>query len=261
MPADPGHGRDLDVLRTSVDRLRAVVERLVPGDLDRMSYADEWTTAQVLSHLGSGAVIMRHQIDQAVAGQPADATFAEAVWADWNAKPAHQQASDALDADTALIERLDTITDAERDRFQLTLGPFQLDLVGVIRMRLNEHVVHRWDIAITFEPDATLDPDAVPIMVDNLDIVARFGAKPDSTHASFDIATTEPDRRFQLELAGDTTTLTPGPGSGSSPDLVLPAEAFIRLVYGRLDPARTPTDVTTVTDGSLTKLRNIYRGI
>lgn len=261
MPAEPGTDRDLDVLRASVDRLRSTVEHLTPEFVDRVSHADEWTIAQVLSHLGSGAAIMRHQIDHALTGEPADDEFAQAVWDEWNAKPALQQSADALVADAALIDRFDTLTDPERARFQLTLGPFQLDLAGVIRMRLNEHAVHRWDIDVTFEPTATIDPDAVPVMIDNLDIIARFGAQPAGTHASFDIATVDPDRRFHLELTGDAATLTTGQIPGSGPDLILPAEAFIRLVYGRLDPAHTPTDVTTVTDGTLTTLRTIYPGI
>ena len=260
MPAEPESDRGLDVLRASVDRLRAAVEPLTPNDLDRISYADEWTIAQVLSHLGSGAVIMRHQVDHVVTGEPADQSYARSVWDEWNTKPAHQQASEALVADAALIERFDALTDVERARFQLTLGPFQMDLAGAIRMRLNEHAVHRWDIDVTFEPTATIDHDAVPVMIDNLDTVARFGAKPDGTHASFDITTTDPDRRFHLELAGDAATLTTGPTPPANPDLDLPAEAFIRLVYGRLDPAHTPPDVTASGD-TLDTLRTVYRGI
>ncbi len=261
LPAELGPDGDLDVLRASVDRLRTVVEPLAADDLDRVSYADEWTVAQVLSHLGSGAVIMGHHIDRALSGESADASFAPAVWDEWNAKPADQQAADALAADAALIDRFDTLTEDERARFQLSIGPFQLDLAGTIRMRLNEHAVHRWDIDVTSEPPARLDPDAVPVMIDNLDTIARFGAKPDGTHADIHIATTNPERHFRLELTGDTATLTATTPAGPEPDLVLPAEAFIRLVYGRLDPAHTPPEVTTMTDGTLTALRHVYHGI
>jgi hypothetical protein len=46
----------LEVLRTSVARLGATVERLGPGQLAAPAYPAEWTIADVLSHLGSGAV-------------------------------------------------------------------------------------------------------------------------------------------------------------------------------------------------------------
>jgi hypothetical protein len=40
-------------------------------------------------------------------------------------------------------------------------------------------------------------------------------------------------------LSADGVELVAGEG-GPDPDLVLPAEAFCRLVYGRLDPEHTP---------------------
>jgi hypothetical protein len=49
----------LEVLRTSVARLGATVERLGPGQLAAPAYPAEWTIADVLSHLGSGAVILQ----------------------------------------------------------------------------------------------------------------------------------------------------------------------------------------------------------
>lgn len=259
MPADPDQA--LRALRASVERLRSGAERFAPGDLARMSYAKDWTIAQVLSHLGSGAVIMRHQIGEALGGDRPDPSFAQGVWDEWNAKPPERQAADALVADASLIERLDAVTDDERARFELALGPFQLDFAGVIRMRLNEHALHSWDIAAASDPAARLAPDAVAIVIDNLDIIARFGAKPDGQRDQFDVVTTEPDRRFRLELAGDTASLTPtDPGERSNADLELPAEAFIRLVYGRLDPAHMPADVTS-NGGALDKLRRTYAGV
>jgi hypothetical protein len=59
-------------------------------------------------------------------------------------------------------------------------------------------------------------------------------------------------------------SLTTGPdrlrctGDGGAPDLTLPAEAFIRLVYGRLDPEHTPSF-----DGDpelLDSLRSVFPG-
>ena len=52
-------------------------------------------------------------------------------------------------------------------------------------------------------------------------------------------------------------SLTPGASSGS-PDLELPAEALIRLVYGRLDPDHTPA----VADPALLdELRGVFPGV
>ena len=78
----------LEVLRTSVARLRGIVEGLAPGQLAAPAYPTEWTIADVLSHLGSGAVILQRRFDDAVAGRETPSDFAQPVWDEWNAKSA-----------------------------------------------------------------------------------------------------------------------------------------------------------------------------
>jgi hypothetical protein len=51
--------------------------------------------------------------------------------------------------------------------------------------------------------------------------------------------------------------LEPG-GDPPAPDLELPAEAFVRLVYGRLDPAHTPPVSGTA---DLDELRSVFPGV
>jgi hypothetical protein len=47
----------IGVLRNSHERLAGLVTPLTPDQLRAQSYDTEWTIAQVLSHLGSGAEI------------------------------------------------------------------------------------------------------------------------------------------------------------------------------------------------------------
>ena len=47
--------------------------------------------------------------------------------------------------------------------------------------------------------------------------------------------------------------------SSVDPDLSMPAEAFIRLIYGRLDTEHTPATVSGDL-ASLSQLRSIYPG-
>ena len=47
-----------DLLRASSERLHGLVAPLSDDDLTGQSYDDDWTIADVLSHIGSGAVIM-----------------------------------------------------------------------------------------------------------------------------------------------------------------------------------------------------------
>ena len=116
--------------------------------------------------------------------------------------------------------------------------------------------MHTWDIAVTIDPSATLPADAVAEMIDDLELVGRYGGKPIGAERAIRVRTTEPDRTFVISLGLDAVTLeqtAAGPGA----DIELPAEAFIRLVYGRLDPAHSPVPDTA----ALAELRRAYPGI
>ena len=158
-------------LRHSSDRLRDLATRLDDDVLEAQAYPTEWSIAQVLSHIGSGAVIVQRRLDDGLAGRPFPDDFAPGVWDTWNAKPARAMADDALVSDAALVERLEAVSDEDLAAFRFRLGPREFDGPGMIGLRL--------------------------------------------------------------------VTFAPGDG-GRDPDLTLPAEAFARLVYGRLDPDHTP---------------------
>lgn len=76
----------LEALRSSVDRLRHLAAPLTEEQLTGAAYPSEWTVAQVLSHLGSAAVITQRRFEDALAGQDTPDDFAPSVWATWNAK-------------------------------------------------------------------------------------------------------------------------------------------------------------------------------
>jgi hypothetical protein len=117
--------------------------------------------------------------------------------------------------------------------------------------------VHTWDVAVVLDPTATVGAEAVGLVVDNLAMVAGFSGKADGLSAVLRVTTTEPDRQFTLTL-GPTVSLQPGHPEPATADLALPAEAFIRLIYGRLDPAHTPP--VTVTGLALDDLRRAFPG-
>jgi hypothetical protein len=64
--------------------------------------------------------------------------------------------TDALVADQAFLERILEITPEEREVFTFNLGPLVLDFTAAIGLRLNEHVLHVWDIEEAFDKSATL---------------------------------------------------------------------------------------------------------
>ena len=248
----------IDALRHSHERLRAVAGPLGADQLRRRSYAAEWSIAQVLSHIGSQAEIFGLFLDAGLSGQdpPGPEAFGP-IWETWNAKSPEDQAADALRADETVTARFESIDDEQRKRFALKLFGMDFDATGLARMRLGEHAVHTWDIAVALDPAATLAPDAVDLLIDTLgQLVARAG-KPGGAPRRLHVSTTSPVRHFTLET-GEAVTLAPSGYSEGLPELALPAEAFIRLVYGRLDPAHTPPVETRRAD--LDELRQVFPG-
>ena len=247
----------LPALHASVGRLRRVVGGLEPGQVRQSAYPSEWTIADVLSHLGSGAVILQRRFEDTVGGRQSDDQFDQSVWDEWNAKQPEDQAAEALVADAALLVSLESSTDEQRRDFSFAMGPMQFDFDGFVGLRLSEHVLHTWDVEVEVDPAVGLAEEAVPVMIDRLGMVAGFAGKPIGLDAEVHVELHGPERRFTVVLAPDSVRLDVG-GPGADPDLVLSAEAFIRLVYGRLDPGHTPPDGT---GAELDRLRQVFPGL
>jgi uncharacterized protein (TIGR03083 family) len=230
---------------SSHERLSRLVGQLVPDEMAGPSYCTEWSIAQVLSHLGSGAQIFSLFLSAGLGGGPAPGMPEfEPIWERWNAMSPAEQSAEALVADRIFLEQILALDDQQRQSWQLDMFGEVRDLPGLLRLRLGEHAVHTWDVAVTRDPTATVAPDAAALLIDTLDqLVARTGrAAEDQIRAS--VVTHRPDRRFLLVSDGDGVHLRPAadvPRDDGTPTLELPAEAFIRLVYGRLDPDHTPT--------------------
>ena len=81
------------------------------------------------------------------------------------------------------------------------------DFDGAVRLRLGEHVVHTWDIEESLDAQATLQPDAVPFLFDNLELVVRFTAKPAGRARRCTSERPTPERELTLTQSGDGVTL------------------------------------------------------
>lgn len=227
-------------LRRSHENLAQVVDTLTPNQLRGASYNSEWTIAQTLSHIGSGAEIFSARIENTRSGAASDEhDVSQPIWDAWNARTPEQQAADAVDVDRALIETLEAIGAEEAARLEFAIGPMQFDLAGMAALRVGELAVHVWDVAVMLDPEATVDELAVAEMVDGLGMLASYTGKPTGRITRIRISTTGPDREFVLE-ATEQVSLQPWTRSEPLRRLIMPAEALVRLVYGRLDADHTP---------------------
>lgn len=234
--------KQLSALSASVAGLATLIESLDPSDYSQPAYPAEWSIADVLSHVGSGAVIMDRRLADVVQDRPADPNFNQSIWDEWNAKSPEEQVRGAFVADRLFLDHLDATTAPQRARFQSAMGPVNLDFDAFVGLRLNEHALHTWDVAVTRDDDAVLSVGAADAMLDGLGLLVRFAGKPAGDSYELRLATTRPDRQFALSARTDSLSVAESDQPANA-DLELPGEALIRLVAGRLDPSHTPTAV------------------
>jgi uncharacterized protein (TIGR03083 family) len=231
----------LVALRSSVEHLRAVVDddALVP---EAPAYPTEWSIADTMSHLGSGAVILQQRFEDVVTDRETKPDFNQSVWDQWNAKAPADQVRDALLADEALLIALESLPDDQRATFHLVMGPFDLDFDGFVALRLGEQALHAWDVEVALDPSATLSSDVASVVLEGLARLVGFSGKANGEAREVSVRTTNPARDFTIVFTTESVSLVPASHS-SSIDAQLPAEAFVRLVYGRLDSKNAPSDV------------------
>jgi uncharacterized protein (TIGR03083 family) len=248
----------LTALRRSQDRFADLVAGLDPARAEDQSYDTEWSIGQVASHLGSGAEIF--QLFAAAGLGEGDAPGGEAfapIWDRWNAKSAADQVRDAVGPNEELVARLEGLDEEQRAAFELDFFGTTVDLAAFVGMRLGEHAVHSWDIAVALDPAATVAPDAVDLLVDRLGAIAARTGQAIDGGPEVVIETTDPVRHVLVTTAQEVA-LSEAEALGE-PDLRLPAEALLRLVYGRLDPDHTPADLAGNEQVAL--LRGVFPGL
>jgi uncharacterized protein (TIGR03083 family) len=252
----------LDLLHASHDRLAAALDGLSHERATAQSYDDDWSIAQVASHLGSSAEIFALQVEAGRTGSPAATTEEfQPIWAEWNAKDPLAQTRDAVATDAAFLGRVDSLSPSESDEWRLDLFGEVRDLANVLRLRLSEHVLHTWDIVVAFDPGATLPEEPLGIVAGNLGLVAQYTGQKRDEPLSVEVRTFAPERAFHLDLGPGGVALSPSyDDTAAAAELTLPAEAFVRLVYGRLDPGHTPGSVTA-TGVDLDLLRTTFPGV
>lgn len=251
----------IGAVRASHERLSAIAAPLTEEQLTAQSYDTEWTVAQVLSHLGSGAEIFDLMLGAALAG--ADAPGSEqfqAIWAVWNAKSPVAMRDDALASNTELVRTLEAITPEQAAAVTISFGPFSLDLSGYVRMRLSEHAIHTWDVAVFLDPQAAVAQDAVALLLPGIGQMAARGGKPSDPAYAVKLVTTDGLGSWAVRT-GEPVAFGPADDSASyDGEVSLPAEALLRLIAGRLDPDHTPAGVTETGARGLADLRVAFPG-
>ena len=251
--------RTIAALRTNHNVLAALVPSLNEDELTGPSGASEWTIAQALSHLGSGAEITVKPI-AAAADRPVDQEANETVWARWDAASPLDQAASFLEHDSHFLDVVDGLSAEQRAGLMIDVGflPEPVPLEVALGMRLNEVAAHAWDVRVGLDPEAGIDPESAALLLElyagPLGFLLGFAAKPDQIAE---------DARVAVPGGGlvitDSVSVTTDPAEATA-TFEGPAEAVARLLTGRLKPEFTPERVSVAGNVSLDDLRKVFPG-
>lgn len=248
----------LAALMTSHHRLSAAIATLDDEAIISRAYPSEWTVADVMSHLGAAAEIFSLLLHAGLSGadQPGIEEF-HPIWDRWSAKAPRAQVDDGVTSDRAFVELIHGLGQPERESWSLDLWGEPRDLAAFARLRLAEHAIHTWDIVVAFDPTALVGADAVALLVDQLGLVAR-NSRVAHEPSRILVRTVDPARELLVDLGG-TNDVRRWDGGPHDATLDLPAEALVRLIYGRFDAGH---GVPVVTDGvDLDDLRRTFPGV
>jgi MDMPI C-terminal domain len=113
--------------------------------------------------------------------------------------------------------------------------------------------------AVALDPTAQVAPDAAALLIDTLGPLAERIGKPQGKAFRLHVQSSAPTRSLVLRV-GDAIELTDWDGGSNDGVLRIPAEAFLRLLYGRLDPAHTPA-IELTAPIALDDLRHVFPGV
>jgi uncharacterized protein (TIGR03083 family) len=250
-------------LRGSQQQLAALVGSLTPEQLHAPSYDAGRTIAQVLAHIGAQAEVAQQVLAAALSGrEPFGPDGFRAIEAVWSARDPGQQAVECLVSDREHVRRLEQVSDEQLAAIRVKILDTEYDAVGLVWLRLGEHALHSWDIAASLDPAALIPPQSVVLLIDWVPQVAVCGGKPPGVPYRVGIRTTDPEREFLLDMA-DTISMSVARARDFEgiPALQMPAEALLRLVYGRLDPGHTPPVQVLSGQVELDLLRQTFPGL
>lgn len=255
--------RVLTALRAEHDSVTAAVRALDTGQLSGPSGASEWTLAQVLSHLGSGAEITLAGLEAALGRRavPGD-DFNPSVWDRWDAMDPDRQRAGFLEHDARLVDALEALDADQRESLRVPVGfaPEPLGLAAFGGMRLHEAAQHGWDVRVGSDPAATLDPETSAVLLElfagDLAFLLGFIGEPDvvTDRVVLDLG----GSGYGLTIDGAVTLNSPVQDATARFDGA--AEAAVRMIAGRLRPEHTPDGLTVTGNTTLETLRVVFPG-
>ena len=246
--------QEVSVIGTLARGLHEFLGGLSPNDLRRHSACDAWTVRDVAGHLTNRA---ERQITSMTRGRAGDSNPPAGFVA-----PTDNMAMSAENADADIAYSIslgdDLLPTFERNYRELhgLLDSFSGDdwhcdcwhprrgtmtAREYVSQRIQELAVHDWDIRSAFDPQASLHPDAIPVLLGMsrrwLRSAYNPGDDPPSGEIRYHFALSDAE---PIDVVVQPDGVQIGPGLHPSPDdidmvVACNANTYLLLAYGRID--------------------------
>lgn len=191
-----------------------------------------------------------------------DEDFNRGVWQRWDSMSPRDRATAFLEADNGLVTLLEGLAADRREALEVEVGllPAPLPLASFAGMRLNEAVLHAWDVRVALDASAGLDSMSADVLVDHfaggLGFLLGFMGKAGQVGAPAVVQVGSSDLAIEID---DQVTLSRSPGRVTA-TFNGEAESVVRLVCGRLGTAYTPAGVAVTGNVTLDDLCRVFPG-
>ena len=244
-------------------RLTAYLEALDPDGWVEQSYCTDWLVYQVVSHIGSGSRIGGLRVRAWVgSGEPVSRDVMQQTWGYFDALQPHEMLAAYRDAAQEYLSVMaSTPDDAGTREVEGFAGKRPLWAYQLARTW--ELGCHSWDVYVTRDRGARLDPLAVALLAPNL----HYMNLPLDRERGSALKTNPVG--FRLRDSANGYTLDPTAErprlqkAGADAPLIIsgPDEEIIRFVSGRhfLPGSRPELSVVEGSDQDLSQLRRAFR--
>ncbi len=229
-----------------------------------------WTVRDVAAHVTDGAERAVAVARAALAGEPVpqyDTAERRRRHAALRALAGAELAARLQRGLETVFALLDGVPAAALHGTVVPLGGGPHTLAQFADQRLVETALHAWDIRAGRDPDATLALETAAAMIDfvlwRVPRLASGAAVPGLAPRYRCVLEGPGGGPVTLAIGPERVTATRARDAGDGPTLALPVEAFIRLVWGRLDLPRALERGTVRLQGSaeaVLALRGLFPG-
>lgn len=219
--------------RREADRLDAHLAQLDDEGWREQSYCAEWRIYQVVGHLASGTRLLLGSLAQWFdGGPPVSQEQRQRIWAHFDALALEQVHGEFRAALQDYFGRLDALpSDAGRQEVETFLGTRPVQ--DMLTMRLQEVVLHTWDVLVARDRSAQIPADAlellrpVQVQLRALRTPALLAGKRVRLRAS------EGAWQRLIDFRGEKPVVREDPAAEADLTVDAPAEELCRLLSGR----------------------------